>query len=138
MGFLSKLPKFKPTKKTAYYFYRPLTKRWNKSPSVTIYGLDGEELIITFNKGRLTIENTTHITTSGVLKGVVQKPQDLFSVFNNFLGDAHTDGVIKGPVNGGPIYLSLQNKWTMTSDVCRDFLEDVWHALEGEKISFAF
>lgn len=141
MGIFKNFPRLKPTrrpKKVAYFFYRPLTKRWNRSPTVTICGLDGEEVTIMYNRGRLHIESKTDDLSTLEIKTRINCPQDLFSGFNNFLKDAYEEGVIKGPVNGIPVYLELQDRWTMTSDICRDFLEDVWHALKGEKISFAF
>lgn len=138
MGFFKNFPKLKPDrkKKVGYYFYRPLTKRWNRSPTVTIYGLDGEEVTIMYNRGRFHIESAINDLSTKEIKSKTSCPQDLFSGFNNFLKDAYEEGVIKGPVNGGPVYLEWQKKWTITSDVCRDFLEDVWHSLTGEKISF--
>lgn len=125
-------------KKTAYYFYRSMTKRWNKSPSVIIYGLDGTEVTIIYNRGQLIVDNSSESISTENIRDVIKIPADLFAVFNNFLGDAYKEGIINGPVNGGPVYLHLQRRWTLTSDLAREFLEDVWHSLTGEKASFAF
>lgn len=125
-------------KKVSYYFYRQLTRRWSKSPSVSIYGLDGTEVIILYDKDHLTIDNALQSISTNSIRDVIKIPADLFAVFNNFMGDAYRKGIIHGPVNGGPVYLELQRRWTLTSDLARDFLEDVWHSLTGEKLSFAF
>ena len=133
-----KFPKIqfaKKPKRVSYYFYRPLTRKWNRSPSVQIYGLDGTVVTISFNRGRLTVENDTHVLTTEEIK--ISDPTELFSGFNNLLGDAYQDGIVRGPVNGGPVYLELQRRWTISDDTCRSFLEDVWHSLSGQKLTFS-
>ncbi|MBO5352320.1 MAG: zinc ribbon domain-containing protein [Lachnospiraceae bacterium] len=123
-------------KQVSYYFYRPLTERWNKRPSVVLYGLDGSQCIVSFSRGRLSVENDTHVCETDAIDKKTKDPGDLFSGFNNFLGDAYRSGIIKGPVSGGPVYLELLQRWTITNDICREFLEDVWYALKGEMESF--
>ena len=134
-----KIPGFtrKRKKMVSYFFYRPLTEAWSEKPAVLISGLDGSHIKMMYDDDRLMAENEDGLVwaTNPITPQIIDEA-DLFSGFNNWIGDLYRAEVILGPINGGPIYLERSGYWTITSDVCREFLESVYYNVTGIKVSF--
>lgn len=140
MGMKIRIPRLRKRRKprTGYFFYKVLTDPWSKNPAVLLYGMNGTTVKLWFNQDKLKAVNPddglewhTH-----PLSDQIASEADLFSGFNNWLGDLYRAGVLQGPVNGGPVYLDRTGMWVMTSDVCRSFLESVYYAIKGTKPQF--
>lgn len=129
-----KLPGLKRNKKkwVAYFFYRPLTKAWSETPGVLLSGLDGSRIIIEYRQDKLVAESDKGLVYETMpLSPLIVDEADLFNQFNKFITEAYQSEVILGPVNGGPVYLDMSERWTITSDVCREFLESVFYNVTG-------